>query len=107
MVLLALHLKSLQLPTILAECEKVTVRYAADNVDRLAFLLQLCELELPDCERQAADRRLNAAHFPSHKTLDTFKCHGARHRGLRTRQARPLLPRLRIDHSTDGKPRGA
>ena len=51
-------------------------RCAADNVDHLEFLLQLCELELIDRERRAADRRLSAAKFPTYKTLDTFvfKC---------------------------------
>ena len=34
--------------------------------------MQLCELELIDRERRAAERRLKAARFPSHKTLDTF-----------------------------------
>jgi len=71
-VLLAHHLKSLRMPTMLAECEKVAARCATDNVDHLAFLLQLCELELLDRERRAADRRLKAAKFPNHKTLDTF-----------------------------------
>ena len=37
-----------------------------------AFLLQLCELELVDRERRAAERRLKAARFPSHKTSDEF-----------------------------------
>ena len=63
-VLLAHHLKSLRLPTILAECEKVAAQCATDNVDHLAFLLQLCELELLDRERRASDRRLKAAKFP-------------------------------------------
>ena len=71
-VLLAHHLKSLRLPTILAECEKVAAQCATDNVDHLAFLLQLCELELLDRERRASDRRLKAAKFPNYKTLDTF-----------------------------------
>ena len=71
-VLLAHHLKSLRLPTILAECEKVAARCASDNVDHLAFLLQLCELELLERERRAADRRLKAAKFPNDKTLNTF-----------------------------------
>ena len=64
------------MPTILAECEQVTGRCAADNVDHLGFLLQLCERELIDRERRAADRRLSAAKFPTYKTLDTFdfKC---------------------------------
>ena len=53
--LLRVHLKRLRLPTILAECEKVAARCASDNVDHLAFLLQLCELELLERERRASD----------------------------------------------------
>jgi len=72
LVLLQHHLKALRLPTILAECEKVAARCAADNVDHLGFLLQLCELELIDRERRSAARRLKDAGFPNHKTLDDF-----------------------------------
>jgi DNA replication protein DnaC len=43
-----------------------------DNVDHLGFLLQLCELELIEREKRAAERRLKAARFPHLKTLDTF-----------------------------------
>ena len=71
-VLLAHHLKALKLPTILGECEKTAARCAKDNVDHLGFLLQLCELELLERERKSALRRLKAAHFPNHKTMDTF-----------------------------------
>ncbi len=71
-VLLKHHLKQLRLPTMLAECEKVAARGVKENLDHLAFLLQLCELELIDRERRAAERRLKAAKFPAHKTLDTF-----------------------------------
>ena len=49
-------LKSLRLPTILAECEKVAARCASDNVDHLAFLLQLCALELLERERRGVRR---------------------------------------------------
>ena len=71
-VLLQHHLKALKLPTILAECQKVATRCAADNVDHLGFLLQLCELELIDREKRAAERRLKAARFPTYKTLENF-----------------------------------
>lgn len=71
-VLLKHHLKQLKLPTMFGECEKIAARAAKDNLDHLAFLLQLCELELIDRERRAAERRLKAAKFPAHKTLDTF-----------------------------------
>mgnify|MGYP003131421237 CR=1 FL=1 len=72
LVLLQHHLKNLRLPTILRECEKVAARCATDNVDHLGFLLQLCELELIERERRAAERRLKAAKFPTYKTLETF-----------------------------------
>jgi DNA replication protein DnaC len=71
-VLLKHHLKALKLPTMNAECEKVAQRCAADNADHLAFLLQLCELELIERERKAAERRLKMARFPAHKLLDEF-----------------------------------
>lgn len=72
LVLLKHHLKALRLPTILNECEKVAGQCATDNVDHLGFLLRLCELELIDRERRASDRRLKAAQFPHHKTLESF-----------------------------------
>ena len=55
-VLLQHHLKTLKLPTMLAEHEKVAARCAADNADHLAFLLQLCELELIDVISTAYER---------------------------------------------------
>ena len=72
LVLLRHHLKALKLPTMHDECEKIARRCAADNADHLAFLLQLCELELIDRERRAADRRLKAAKFPTIKVLESF-----------------------------------
>jgi len=71
-VLLQHHLKALKLPTILAECQKIANCCAQDNVDHLGFLLQLCELELIDREKRAAERRLKAARFPTFKTLENF-----------------------------------
>lgn len=71
-VLLQHHLKALRLPTVAAECEAVAARCATDNVDHLGSLLQLCERELLDRERRAAERRLKAARFPTLKTLDDF-----------------------------------
>jgi len=71
-VLLKHHLKALKLPTVAAECEKVATRAAAENADHLGFLLQVCELEVIDRERRAADRRLKAARFPAEKTLAEF-----------------------------------
>jgi len=71
-VLLKHHLKALKLPTIHTECEKVAARCAQDNVDHLGFLFQLCELELIEREKRAAERRLKAARFPNIKTLESF-----------------------------------
>jgi DNA replication protein DnaC len=71
-VLLKHHLKALKLPTIHNECEKAAARCAQDNVDHLGFLFQLCELELIEREKRAAERRLKAARFPNIKTLETF-----------------------------------
>jgi DNA replication protein DnaC len=71
-VLLKHHLKALKLPTMHSECEKIAARAAQDGVDYLAFLLQLCELELIERERKAAERRLKAARFPAYKLLEEF-----------------------------------
>ena len=71
-VLLKHHLKVLKLPTMLSESERIASRCAQENVDHLGFLLQLCELELLERERRAAERRLKAARFPALKTLDAF-----------------------------------
>ena len=71
-VLLRHHLKALKLSTMHDECEKVAARCARENVDALGFLLQLCERELLEREKRAAERRLKAAKFPSLKTLESF-----------------------------------
>src|SRR4029077_18684097 len=71
-VLLKPPVKALKLPTMTAEWEKVARRCASEDVDHLGFLLQLCELELLDRERRAAQRRLKAAKFPTSKTLESF-----------------------------------
>jgi DNA replication protein DnaC len=74
-VLVKHHLKQLKLPTMHAECEKTAARAAKENLDHLAYLLALCELELVDRERRAAERRLKAARFPTSKTLEEFDFH--------------------------------
>ena len=71
-VLIKHHLKQLKLPTMVSECESLAAQAARDNQDHLAFLLRLCERELIERERKAAERRLKAAHFPAYKTLDDF-----------------------------------
>lgn len=72
LVLLKHHLTSLRLPTMQKECDKVALRAARENHDHLTFLLQLVELELIERERRSADRRLKAAKFAYHKSLDEF-----------------------------------
>jgi len=71
-VLLEHHLKALKLPTMLREYAKVAAACAQQNISHAGFLAQLTELELIDRERRAAERRLKAARFPAHKTLDGF-----------------------------------
>ena len=71
-VLLKHHLKALKLPTVAAECEKVAARCAGANIDHLGYLLRVCELELIERERRAAERRLKAARFLAVKTLAEF-----------------------------------
>ena len=59
------------LRTINAEAEKVAAQAAADNANRLPYLLRLCELELLDRDKRAAERQLKAGPvFPTMKTLD-------------------------------------
>lgn len=71
-VLLEHHLKTLKLPTMLREYAKVAATCAQRNISHAGFLTQLTELELIERERRAAERRLKAARFPAHKTLDGF-----------------------------------
>lgn len=71
-VLLKHHLASLKLPTISRECESTAAQCAQENAGHLDFLLRLCERELLERERKAADRRLKSAKFPGIKTLESF-----------------------------------
>src|SRR5229473_1599267 len=70
--LLARHLKSLKLPTFLAQYERLAQQYAAEGLDPSGYLLRLAELELLERERQLIDRRIKQAKFPAVKSLDTF-----------------------------------
>lgn len=58
---------------MLRDCEKTAQRCAKENIDHLGFLFQLCEQELIERDQRAFERRLKAAAFPAHKTLDTFE----------------------------------
>src|SRR6266851_9695425 len=70
--LLARHLKSLKLPTFLAQYERLAQQYAAEGLDPSGYLLRLAELELLERERQLIERRVKQARFPAPKTLDSF-----------------------------------
>ncbi|WP_240928413.1 ATP-binding protein [Thalassoroseus pseudoceratinae] len=47
-------------------------RQSRRSCEKWGFLLKLCELELIDREKRSTERRLKAAQFPQHKTLDDF-----------------------------------
>src|SRR6476660_8214434 len=71
-LLLAHHLKTLKLPTVLREYDKVAQQCAAEGLDHVQFLARLVELELIDRERRMVERRIKAAKFPTVKSLDSF-----------------------------------
>ena len=71
-LLLAHHLKTLKLPTVLREYDKVAQQCAAEGLDHVQFLARLVELELIDRERRMIERRIKAAKFPAVKSLDSF-----------------------------------
>ena len=71
-LLLAHHLKTLKLPTVLREFDKVAQQCAAEGLDHVQFLARLVELELIDRERRMIERRIKAAKFPAFKSLDSF-----------------------------------
>src|SRR5205807_4071546 len=71
-LLLAHHLKTLKLPTVLREFDKVAQQCAAEGSDHVQFLARLVEPELIDRERRMIERRIKAAKFPAVKSLDSF-----------------------------------
>ena len=71
-LLLEHHLKELKLPTMLREYAALASVCSTERADYPTFLLRLCERELIDRERRAAERRIKAAKFPVLKTLDSF-----------------------------------
>lgn len=71
-VLLDHHLKTLRLPTMLREYDKVAQQCASEAIDYPRFLLRLVELELLDRDRRAVERRIKAARFEVVKALDSF-----------------------------------
>ena len=71
-ILLADHLKTLKLPTVLREYDKLARQCAAEGQGHVQFLARLVELELIDRERRMIERRIKAAKFPATKSLDSF-----------------------------------
>lgn len=71
-VLLEHHLKQLRLPSFLKAYADTAQACAKEQADYQTYLLRLCENELIDREKRAADRRIKAAGFPILKTLDAF-----------------------------------
>src|SRR5258707_12496240 len=68
-LLLAHHLKTMKLPTVLREFDKVARQCAAEGLDHVQFLARLVELELIDPERRMMESRTKAAKFPAAKSL--------------------------------------
>ena len=71
-LLLDHHLKTLKLPTVPREYDKLARQCAAEGLDQVRFLARLVELELIDRERRMIERRIKAAKFPVTKSLDSF-----------------------------------
>ncbi len=69
-ILLEHHLKTLRLPTMLREYDRVARQCAVEDVDYPRYLLRMAELELLDRERRATERRIRQAKFPVTKSLD-------------------------------------
>ena len=72
-ILLEHRLKTLKLPTVLREYDKVARQCAQEGLDHVAFLARLVELELIDRDRRLIERRIKAAKFPTIKSLGSFQ----------------------------------
>jgi len=71
-LLLESHLKTLRLPTMLAEYAAVVRQCADSDATYEAFLERLAELEVNARSAKATQRRLKQAHFPVAKELSEF-----------------------------------
>lgn len=71
-VLLAHYLKQLKLPTMLREYASVAAVCGRENVSFETYLLRLCERERIERQQRATERRIQAAKFPSLKTMESF-----------------------------------
>ena len=70
-LLLRADLKQLELPTMLAECEKLAREAAANNQPYDDYLLRLTELEVAARSANALAARIRAAAFPVAEDFDT------------------------------------
>ena len=71
-MLLKCHLKTLRLPTMLAEYSKLAREAADADEDYAQYLLRLTELEVSQRSANAMAARIKAAGFPVLKDLDTY-----------------------------------
>ncbi len=77
-MLLKCHLKTLRLPTMLAEYSKLAREAAQADEDYAQYLLRLTEIEVAQRQSNALAARIKAAGFPVLKDLDTYDlppCH--------------------------------
>ena len=66
--LLEMHLRSLRLPTMLAQYK----RLASDFAQPVEYLTQLASLEVAKRHENGVRARIVAAHFPVIKTIESF-----------------------------------
>ena len=71
-MLLKCHLKTLRLPTMLAEYAKLSREAAAADENYEEYLLRLTDLEVAQRSTNALTARIKAAGFPVLKDLDTY-----------------------------------
>lgn len=70
--LLASHLKTLRLPTMLRECDAVARQAGEADASYELFLQQLAEAEVQQRQAASIERRLKQANFPTAKELGDF-----------------------------------
>ena len=66
------NVKQLRLPTMSAECEKLSREASAAGEDHPQYLLRLTELEVAARSTNALKARIKTADFPVHKDFDTY-----------------------------------
>ena len=66
------HCRSLRLPAIAAQSERLAVEAARANQPHLAYLAELLSAEADERERHTIGRRLKDARLPRMKTLEEF-----------------------------------